>query len=305
MTAIDYLKAFGVAVAILVVNVAISFAVVALYSYAVDPGHDEAYYQAAAQWIAPWSSIAFGWLLFLIVTYVLSRSARNALAVALTLFAAYAALDLGILASAGQLAAIAPIVAVSLASNLVGAIAGVWLAHVMFDLPVLELSAHARHGMGQWVAEIIATFGDIYKYVRPDGQLDPRWQTDFLARIRLPFPLRLAWDGSQTIHQMTCHRRVASVFASVFASIQQQGLQARVSTFGGCFAFRPQRTGSRLSAHSWGIAIDLNPRSNVQGSAGDMNAGGHQFSLIPDAGGRCRNVRIVGEQGLAGNCPFA
>jgi hypothetical protein len=72
---------------------------------------------------------------------------------------------------------------------------------------------------------------------------------------------------------MTCHRRVASVFASVFASIQQQGLQARVSTFGGWFAFRPQLTCSRLSAHSWGFAIDLNPRSNVQGSAGDMNAG--------------------------------
>jgi len=44
------------------------------------------------------------------------------------------------------------------------------------------------HGL----AEIIATFGDIYKYVRPDGELDPRWQTDFLSRIQLPFPLRLA-----------------------------------------------------------------------------------------------------------------
>ena len=29
----------------------------------------------------------------------------------------------------------------------------------MFDLPVLQLSTHARHGYGQWVAEVIATFG--------------------------------------------------------------------------------------------------------------------------------------------------
>ena len=43
--------------------------------------------------------------------------------------------------------------------------------------------------------------------------------------------------------------------------------------FGGCFAFRPQRNGSKLSAHCWGIAIDLNPESNPQGSAGNMDAG--------------------------------
>ena len=121
--------------------------------------------------------------------------------------------------------------------------------------------------------EIIMTFGDIREYVRADGQLDPRWETNFLARVDLPFPLRLAWDLSQTISRMTCHRRMAAVYASVFAAIQQRGLQARVSTFGGCFAFRPQRTGNKLSAHSWGIAIDLNPASNLQGSAGDMDAG--------------------------------
>jgi glycerol uptake facilitator-like aquaporin len=46
-----------------------------------------------------------------------------------------------------------------LVAQVAGGIAGVWLAHVMFDLPVLQLSARARHGVGQRVAEIIATFG--------------------------------------------------------------------------------------------------------------------------------------------------
>jgi glycerol uptake facilitator-like aquaporin len=46
-----------------------------------------------------------------------------------------------------------------LAAQIAGGIAGVWLAHVMFDLPVLQLSMHVRHGIGQWVAEIVATFG--------------------------------------------------------------------------------------------------------------------------------------------------
>ena len=36
---------------------------------------------------------------------------------------------------------------------------GVWAAHAMFDLPVLQFSAHARTGPGQWLSEAIATFG--------------------------------------------------------------------------------------------------------------------------------------------------
>lgn len=46
-----------------------------------------------------------------------------------------------------------------LVAQLVGAIAGVWLAHVMFDMPIWQLSQHARTGLPQWVAEVVATFG--------------------------------------------------------------------------------------------------------------------------------------------------
>lgn len=44
-------------------------------------------------------------------------------------------------------------------AQLSGAIAGVWLAHAMFDLPILELSVKQRWGAGQWIAEATATFG--------------------------------------------------------------------------------------------------------------------------------------------------
>ncbi len=46
-----------------------------------------------------------------------------------------------------------------IAAQIAGAIVGVWLAHIMFDLPVWQLSTHIRTGIPQWVAEIIATFG--------------------------------------------------------------------------------------------------------------------------------------------------
>jgi glycerol uptake facilitator-like aquaporin len=38
-------------------------------------------------------------------------------------------------------------------------ILGAWAAHLMFDLPALQLSVKARTGLGQWTGEAIATVG--------------------------------------------------------------------------------------------------------------------------------------------------
>jgi len=130
--------------------------------------------------------------------------------------------------------------------------------------------------------QIVATFGDIYNYIRADGSLDPRWQADCLARIVLLFALQLSWDLTTSVSQMTCHKRLVEVFASVLQRIQTGGLKGTIKTFGGCFSFRPQRTGSKLSTHAWGIAIDLNPATNAQGSAGDMDA--RVIQIFHDAG---------------------
>lgn len=46
-----------------------------------------------------------------------------------------------------------------IAAQLAGGIAGVWIAHAMFDLPVLQFSTHSRTGAGQWLGEFVATFG--------------------------------------------------------------------------------------------------------------------------------------------------
>jgi glycerol uptake facilitator-like aquaporin len=42
-------------------------------------------------------------------------------------------------------------------TQLLSAILGVWLAHLMFALPVLEVSTHYRDGPSQFLSEIIAT----------------------------------------------------------------------------------------------------------------------------------------------------
>jgi len=46
-----------------------------------------------------------------------------------------------------------------IAAQITGAVVGVWLAHIMFDLPILEMSQHVRAGPPLWVAEVVATFG--------------------------------------------------------------------------------------------------------------------------------------------------
>ena len=44
-------------------------------------------------------------------------------------------------------------------AQVIGAILGVWLAHAMFALPVLEVSTKLRDGPNQALAEVVATFG--------------------------------------------------------------------------------------------------------------------------------------------------
>jgi glycerol uptake facilitator-like aquaporin len=43
--------------------------------------------------------------------------------------------------------------------QVVGCCLGAWLAHVMFALPIIETSQHARSGAPQFVSELVATFG--------------------------------------------------------------------------------------------------------------------------------------------------
>jgi len=46
--------------------------------------------------------------------------------------------------------------------QLIGGIAGVWAAHIMFGLPVWEVSEKVRSGVGEWLGEGIATFGLVF-----------------------------------------------------------------------------------------------------------------------------------------------
>ncbi|MFS2036715.1 aquaporin [Polaromonas sp. CT11-55] len=57
--------------------------------------------------------------------------------------------------------------------QLLGAVAGAWLAHAMFDMSVLQFSGKIRSGAGQWLAEAVATAGLILVVLRAPAAKAP------------------------------------------------------------------------------------------------------------------------------------
>jgi len=95
----------------------------------------------------------------------------------------------------------------------------------------------------------------------------PNQQGSYLTTIKLPYPMRLAWDKKVKVTTMRCHKLVANDFQKVFAELlahygYEKLVELGIDLFGGCFNFRAMRGGSDYSRHSWGIAIDLDPERN-------------------------------------------
>ncbi len=130
MNVLDFAKALGVALLLMVLNVAAAFGVIAVYSFLFEPGHEPAFYQQAAQRIAPWSSIFAGAVLFFFagLWFAWRQAGRNGLAFAATFVIVYAAIDIAVIAVEGALDALGAMVASSMLSKLTAALLGAWLA---------------------------------------------------------------------------------------------------------------------------------------------------------------------------------
>src|SRR5436190_689310 len=51
-----------------------------------------------------------------------------------------------------------------------GALLGVFAAHAMFDLPLWQASATVRSSPGQWLSEVVATFGLVFLVLSIDAK---------------------------------------------------------------------------------------------------------------------------------------
>ena len=108
---------------------------------------------------------------------------------------------------------------------------------------------------------MISTQQAIAKYGKPNQA------GTYLVSMKLPFPMRLAWDKNTIVKTMRCHKLVADKLTAIFTEILQvYGLakiqELGIDLFGGCFNFRQMRGGSVWSRHTWEIAVDFVPERN-------------------------------------------
>src|SRR5687767_8519678 len=86
----------GLALGVMVVNVAISILYMVVYSYAIDPGHEKEYYEAHVKIAAPYCSIVAGIPLFFLVGWWVGTWP------AIVVWMVYAVVDLAVFAASGQ-----------------------------------------------------------------------------------------------------------------------------------------------------------------------------------------------------------
>ena len=98
----------------------------------------------------------------------------------------------------------------------------------------------------------------------------PGFEEANIISFDLPYPLVY---GTAMVRRTRCHKLMVPVFQEALAEVKSEGFADRASHYGGIYAQRPIRgtKSGRLSTHSWGIAIDLNPAQNALGTFGRMH----------------------------------
>ena len=69
-----------------------------------------------------------------------------------------------------------------------------------------------------------------------------------------------------------CNKIMIEPLTKVFSDIISRGLIDELKTWDGCFNIRPIRGYKSVwSLHSWGVAVDINAKTNGLGRKGDMS----------------------------------
>lgn len=133
--------------------------------------------------------------------------------------------------------------------QIIGCICGVWVAHAMFALPILQTSTHARAGSAQMLSEAVATFALLFTIM-----MVSRWRSDAVAAaVALVITAGYWWTASTSFANPAI--TVARALSDTFAGIRPQDAPGFViSQFAGALA-------------AWAVCAFLAPPSSAPSAA--------------------------------------
>ena len=88
-----------------------------------------------------------------------------------------------------------------------------------------------------------------------------------IINIESPYSLRLSWDTTKRTTKIRCHKEVAESLSNILDEVLDHYGKNKIeelglNLYGGCYYLRAIRGGTKLSTHSWGIAIDWDTANN-------------------------------------------
>ena len=139
-----------------------------------------------------------------------------------------------------------------------------------------------------WPHEVTAELEAFYGAFElgADGKPTAAWESNNLTTFLAPYPLTLSWDLSKVAKRVKCHKNVATSLESILAAILahygslDEVKKARMHLYGGCYEFRNIGGSHKLSLHSYGVAIDLDPQNNPRGKPYQEGAGMMPHAVI-------------------------
>lgn len=112
------------------------------------------------------------------------------------------------------------------------------------------------------ITQLVKTFGDPRDYVsRPEA-----WEAEYLDYFHIMPYLIYAYDTSRRISRFRAHKLIGEHLVDTLIACVHAGVPLERMKFGGTYNFRGQVGSTKLSTHTWGIAIDIEPAENPLGA---------------------------------------
>jgi len=91
-----------------------------------------------------------------------------------------------------------------------------------------------------------------------------------MVKRKFPFPLKLNGDKYQMCYSFYGNGLIADAVIDAFEEILdifglEFIMENNLDWYGGCFNYRPSRGSTRISVHSWGMAVDYLPQMGQMG----------------------------------------